>query len=100
MAKASSRPHQPVFQAPILLQWTDEKLRQLDQPQLLNLLHNLGHQREIGRLKDADAHALEQRIAPLVTGRKGSELRKRMAKDAKDATAAAAQASADKAIAS
>lgn len=98
MVKASSRPPQPVFQAPILLQWTDEKLQQLDQDQLLNLLHNLGHQREIGRLKDADAHALEQRIAPLVTGRKGSELRKRMARDAKDASTAA-QASAVKAAA-
>ncbi len=89
MAKASARPTAPVFQAPIALQWTDEKLQQLDQQQLLNLLDNLKHQREIGRLADAAAHALEQRIAPLVTGRKGSELRKRMAQDAKAAKAAA-----------
>lgn len=88
MAKASARPPQAVFQAPILLQWPDEKLQQLDQQQLLNLLDNLAHQRRIGRLKEADAHALEQRIAPLVTGRKGSDLRKRMAKEAKDAKAA------------
>jgi hypothetical protein len=92
MANASARPPQPVFQAPILLQWTDEKLQQLDQQQLLNLLDNLSHQREIGRLKDVDAHALEQRIVPLVTGRKGSDLRKRMAAAGKVEKAAAAEA--------
>ncbi len=92
MAKAPVRPTAPVFHAPIVLQWTEEKLQLLDQQQLLNLLDNLKHQREIGRLADADAHALEQRIAPLVTGRKGSELRKRMAADAKAEKAAAAAA--------
>jgi hypothetical protein len=90
MAKGSSRTPPPVFQSPILLEWTDEKLQQLDQQQLLNLIDNLARQRTIGRLKDAEADALKQRIAPLVTGRKGSDLRKRMAKDAKDALAAQA----------
>jgi predicted RNase H-like nuclease len=88
MAKGSSRTPPPVFQSPILLEWTDEKLQQLDQQQLLNLIDNLARQRTIGRLKDAEADALKQRIAPLVTGRKGSDLR--MAKDAKDALAAQA----------
>lgn len=92
MAKGNVQATQREFHTPILLEWTDERLRQLDQEQLLNLLHNLAHQRQIGRLKADTALMLEERIAPLVAGRKGSELRKRLAKQAAEAKAAEAKA--------
>ncbi len=67
-----------VFQRPILLQWSDEKLRALDQQQLVNLLRNLDEQLRVGRMSDTDAVEVQTRIAPLLTGRAGSGLRKRL----------------------
>ena len=85
MVKASAATQKPAFHTPIVLQWTKEKLQQLDQEQLANLLQNLDHQRAIGRLKADEALQLEQRIAPLMTGRNGSRLRKRIAEALKAA---------------
>jgi hypothetical protein len=57
------------------LDWTDERMRTLDQDQLLNLLANLDHQRAIGRLSEATAVVLDQRISALLTKRNGAKRR-------------------------
>ena len=59
----------------MLLDWTEERLRTLDQDQLLNLLANLDHQRAIGRLSEATAVVLDQRISALLTKRNGAKRR-------------------------
>jgi len=64
-----------IIQSPMLLDWTDERLRTLDQDQLLNLLANLDHQRAIGRLSEATAVVLDQRISALLTKRNGAKRR-------------------------
>ncbi|HUL63084.1 MAG TPA: hypothetical protein VLW55_00580 [Burkholderiaceae bacterium] len=64
-----------IFHSPMLLDWTEERLRTLDQAQLLNLLANLDHQRAIGRLSEATAVILDQRISALLTKRNGAKRR-------------------------
>ncbi|HUL64462.1 MAG TPA: hypothetical protein VLW55_07580 [Burkholderiaceae bacterium] len=64
-----------IIHSPILLDWTEEKLRTLDQDQLLNLLSNLDHQRAIGRLSESTAAVLEQRISALLTKRSSAKRR-------------------------
>jgi hypothetical protein len=64
-----------IIHSPMLLDWTDERLRTLDQDQLLNLLANLDHQRAIGRLSEATAVVLDQRISALLTKRNGAKRR-------------------------
>jgi hypothetical protein len=63
----------------MLLDWTEEKLRALDQDQLLNLLGNLDQQRAIGRMGTEAAAQLEQRISALLTGRNATKRRKQVA---------------------
>lgn len=87
-----------VFQRPILLQWSDDKLRALDQQQLVNLLHNLDEQLRVGRMGESDALEVQTRIAPLLTGRAGSDLRKRLGLRPGGAKKAAAK-TADKTVA-
>jgi hypothetical protein len=87
MARGNSSPR-PVFLPPIVLEWTEDKLKSLGQDELHNLLANLAHQRDIGRLRPEHALELQERIAPLLTGRRGSDVRKKMAA-AKAASAAA-----------
>jgi len=58
-----------ILHSPMLLDWSEEKLRTLDQDQLLNLLTNLDHQRSIGRLSEATATILDGRISALLTKR-------------------------------
>ena len=65
----------PVIQSPILLDWTEEKLRALDQDQLLNLLANLDRQRSLGRLSEATAAALDERISAFLTKRNSTKRR-------------------------
>jgi hypothetical protein len=69
----------PVFHAPLLLRWTEDKLRLLDQEQLLNLLANLDHQRAIGRIANDDGAVLERDIVALLDRRNGAARRKRLA---------------------
>ena len=73
-----ARQIKPVFHAPMLIRWTDDKLRLLDQDQLLNLLANLDQQRAIGRIGDEAASVLERDIAALLSGRNGKARRKQM----------------------
>jgi hypothetical protein len=53
--------------APMLLDWTEDKLRLLDQEQLLTLLENLDRQRAIGRVPEASAIVLDERISLLLS---------------------------------
>jgi len=62
-----SPPVRPVFHAPMRVDWSDEKLAALTQPQLLTLLDNLDKQRTIGRLADDDARSLDLRIFARLT---------------------------------
>jgi len=64
-----------IVHSPMLLEWTEEKLRTLDQDQLLNLLDNLDRQRAIGRLSEATAAALDERISALLTKRNSAKRR-------------------------
>ena len=68
----------PVFHAPVLIRWTEDKLRLLDQDQLLNLLANLDHQRAIGRIAEEAGAVLERDIVALLDRRNGAERRKQM----------------------
>lgn len=70
------------FHTPMLLDWTDDKLKLLDQEQLLNLLANLDHQRAIGRVNETTALALEQRITALLTKRNVTKRRAELSKSA------------------
>lgn len=76
MVRKSAIVNKPIFHAPMLLDWTDEKLQTLSQEQLLNLLENLDRQRAIGRLPEHAAAAFDQRISALLTGRNGAKRRK------------------------
>lgn len=76
-ALVDKKPH-----TPMLLDWTEEKLRLLDQDQLLSLLENLDHQRRIGRVSEAVGTELDQRITSLLTGRYGTKRRKEVSKAA------------------
>lgn len=78
MVRKSASASQPVFHAPMRIDWTDEKLQTLSQEQLLNLLDNLDRQRKIGRLSLGVAAAIDQRIAALLTGRNGAKRRKQL----------------------
>ena len=71
-----------IIHSPMLLDWADEKLRLLDQDQLLNLLANLDHQRAIGRVSEATAAILDQRISALLTKRNGLKRRNLVSKAA------------------
>ena len=81
----------PVFHAPVLIRWTEDKLRLLDQDQLLNLLANLDHQRAIGRIANEAGAVLERDIVALLDRRNGAARRKQMlaAETAPDGDAAA-----------
>jgi hypothetical protein len=69
MSKRPTRspPVRPVFHAPMRVDWSDEKLAALSQPELLTLLDNLDQQRSIGRLADGDAGVLDARIFTLLS---------------------------------
>jgi hypothetical protein len=64
----------------MLLDWTEEKLRLLEQEQLLNLLANLDHQRSIGRVGAAAAEALDTRITALLSASNGRKRRNELKK--------------------
>jgi len=87
-----SPPVRPVFHAPMRVDWSDEKLAALSQPELLTLLDNLDLQRSIGRLADSDAGVLDTRIFALLS--RASRTRRnrtvRAAAQAKEALQAAA----------
>jgi hypothetical protein len=78
MARKSAGASQPVFHAPMRIDWTDEKLQALSQEQLLNLLDNLDRQRTIGRVASAAAAAVDQRITALLTSRNSARRRKQV----------------------
>lgn len=86
---ARSTPVPPVFHAPVRIDWSDEKLAALSQPELLTLLDNLDQQRSIGRLADSDASALDTRIVALLS-RASRTRRNKTLKAAAAAKAAAA----------
>jgi hypothetical protein len=60
------------------LDWTDDKLRTLSQEQLLNLLANLDRQRQIGRVSEGEAEAVDQRIVALLTSRNSRKRRRQV----------------------
>ena len=82
MARKSENTSRPIFHAPMLIDWTEERLQALSQAQLLNLLDNLDRQRKIGRLQEADAAAMDQRISALLTKASATKRRKQLAVDA------------------
>jgi hypothetical protein len=82
MARKSENTPRPIFHAPMLLDWTDERLQALSQEQLLNLLGNLDRQRKIGRLPQSVATTMEQRISALLTTSSQTKRRKQLAVDA------------------
>ena len=90
MVRKTTSSSQPVFHAPMRIDWTDEKLQTLSQEQLLNLLDNLDRQRRIGRVAAGTGEALDQRIAALLTGRNGARRRKQLS--VTDASASTEQA--------
>jgi len=71
-----------IVHSPMLLDWTVERLGLLDQDQLLNLLANLDHQRAIGRLSEATAAILDERITALLTKRNSAKRRSDLSKAA------------------
>ena len=73
-----------LLHSPMLLDWTNEKLSVLDQDQLLNLLANLDHQRAIGRVSEATAAILDERITALLTKRNSAKRRSDVSKAARD----------------
>jgi hypothetical protein len=87
MARGSASHPKPVFHAPVLVEWTDDKLKALSQEQLLNLLGNLDRQRAIGRISAEQAAAADQRIAALLTKANSSKRRKQLARAATEAAA-------------
>lgn len=87
MVRKSAIVNKPIFHAPMLLDWTDEKLQTLSQEQLLNLLENLDRQRMIGRLPEHAAAAFDQRISSLLTGRYSARRRKQVAENAEPVSA-------------
>jgi hypothetical protein len=89
MARHYSKPIKPVFHAPMRLDWTDDKLGALSQEQLLNLLDNLDLQRASGRIADAEATVLDQRIFALLSRANGTKRRKKVALAAAESMAAA-----------
>lgn len=89
MARKSESTSKPIFHAPMLIDWTDEKLQALSQEQLLNLLGNLDHQTTIGRLPKSVATTMEQRISTLLTA--ASKTKRRKQKIAVDAAAEVAE---------
>jgi hypothetical protein len=88
-----SPPVRPVFHAPIRVDWSDEKLAALSQPELLTLLDNLDLQRSIGRLADSDAGVLDTRIFALLSRASRSRRNRtvKAAAQAKEALPAAAE---------
>jgi hypothetical protein len=82
MARKSENTSRPIFHAPMLIDWTEERLQALSQQQLLNLLDNLDRQKKIGRLQEADAAAMDQRISALLTKASATKRRKLLAVDA------------------
>ncbi len=62
MSKAKNLVPKPVYVAPSLVVWTDERLAGLDKTQLANLLENLQAQRSSGRVSEAIADDLAARI--------------------------------------
>ena len=78
MTRKSTGASQPVFHAPMRIDWTDEKLQALSQEQLLNLLDNLDRQRRIGRVPMGAAAAVDQRITALLTSRNSARRRKQV----------------------
>jgi len=78
MARKSAGASQPVFHAPMRIDWTDERLQALSQEQLLNLLDNLDRQRSIGRLATGAAAAVDLRIMALLTSRNSARRRKQL----------------------
>jgi hypothetical protein len=78
MARAHPPKQKPVFHAPMAIDWTEEKLRALDQDQLLNLLGNLDLQRASGRLREEAAEPLERQITALLTPANARKRRKRL----------------------
>lgn len=74
MARGTTAPPK-VFHSPLLIDWTEEKLVALEQDQLLNLLANLEHQRSVGRLSEATADMLRERISSFLTKRNSGKRR-------------------------
>ena len=87
MVRKSAIASKPIFHAPMLLDWTDEKLQTLSQEQLLNLLENLDRQRTIGRVPVGAAAAMDERITALLTSRNSAKRRKQVSEGAEQASA-------------
>ena len=62
--------------APLLIRWTEDRLRLLDQEQLVNLLANLDHQRAIGRIAAEAGAVFEHDIVARLDRRNGAARRK------------------------
>lgn len=76
MSRKQDNSSKPIFHSPMLIDWTEERLRPLSQEQLLNLLGNLDHQKRIGRLPEFVATEIEQRISTLLTTASSTKRRK------------------------
>lgn len=76
MARKSDNPSRPIFHAPMLVDWTEERLAALSQEQLLTLLDNLARQQAIGRLSATTAATIEPRISALLSKRSQTKRRK------------------------
>lgn len=77
-ARAASK----ILHSPMLLDWSTERLALLDQEQLLTLLANLDHQRVIGRISEATATVLDERITALLTRQNSAKRRGHLARNA------------------
>lgn len=88
MARSTVQKPKPVFHAPLVIDWTEAKLRALDQDQLLNLLGNLDLQRASGRLREEAAAPLEQLITALLTPASARKRRKSVERAAEAAARA------------
>ena len=77
MSKAKNVQLKPVYTPPSLVVWTDERLAALDKSQLANLLENLQTQRSSGRVSEATAVDLEEKIRSRLPTPKAAPRRKR-----------------------
>lgn len=77
MNKSKNVSLRPVFVPPSQIEWTEERLAALDKQQLTNLLENLQTQVSSGRVSEATAADVEQRIKSRLPVRTAALRRKR-----------------------
>jgi len=77
MSKAKNVPLKPVYTPPSQIVWTDERLATLDKAQLTTLLGNLQQQRLSGRVSEAIAADVEERIKARLPAPSATQRRRR-----------------------